>query len=380
MSHGVHFLFIAVALFVRATGGVTSDPSQFQGYDSLPGSCEQSALGETLLNDLGCQDYTCGCELFNESIPDISSIASNGCATSPNIPAATSVWSAFCDQLVATATPTKAFSCTSFSRRLLNVAPATPTGSCSGYYNFIISDIDILEQRSQKQDTVYISACIAIDSEFYCFTKLYGNHTKGTFNSNITFYNIPLGASQPAVFAYLIINDDHGNPLDIQYQLSNATLKLVQTGVNSILQSNTVTHTIESILETIIGKTFRAIIGAVLDLVGTLVSLFTTGCDGWLAAGVHGFTGSDVCAGGTGNVSTSGVDDSAGAEDPTLFGIIPGVVCNSQESEYTVTWRVDVSDGTGMKTLPGSVFSGAGRLRKLGGLWLLWVLCVIYYL
>jgi len=182
------------------------------------------------------------------------------------------------------------------------------------------------------------------------------------------------------VFAYLIINDDHGNPLDIQYQLSNATLKLVQTGVNSILQSNTVTHTIESILETIIGKTFRAIIGAVLDLVGTLVSLFTTGCDGWLAAGVHGFTGSDVCAGGTGNVSTSGVDDSAGAEDPTLFGIIPGVVCNSQESEYTVTWRVDVSDGTGMKTLPGSVFSGAGRLRKLGGLWLLWVLCVIYYL
>jgi len=79
MSHGVHFLFIAVALFVRATGGVTSDPSQFQGYDSLPGSCEQSALGETLLNDLGCQDYTCGCELFHESIPDISSIASNGC-------------------------------------------------------------------------------------------------------------------------------------------------------------------------------------------------------------------------------------------------------------------------------------------------------------
>jgi hypothetical protein len=183
------------------------------------------------------------------------------------------------------------------------------------------------------------------------------------------------------VFAYLIINDDHGTPLDIQYQLSNSTLKLVQTGIDNILQSSIVnTQTITSILERVIGKTFRAIVGAVVTLVQTLVSLFTKGCDGWLAAGVHGFTGGDICAGGTGNVSTSGVDDSAGADDPELFGFIPGVVCNTQLSEYAVTWSVEVSDGVGTKTLPGSVFSSGSRVKMLDAFWLFWVSCIIYYL
>lgn len=63
------------------------------------------------------------------------------------------------------------------------------------------------------------------------------------------------------------------------------------------------------------------------------------------------------------------MDDSAGADDPELFGFIPGVVCNTQLSEYAVTWSVEVSDGVGTKTLPGSVFSSGSRVKMLDVFW-----------
>ena len=243
----------------------------------------------------------------------------------------------------------------------------------------MISDIDVIQQRSEKKDTIYISACIGISSQYYCFTRQYGAYSKGTFNSNITFQNIPLGDTQTAVFAYLIINAGHGSPHDIQYKLSNATLQLVQTGVNS-LKSNT-TQTIISILERVIGATFRAIVGTVINFVEGLVNLFTQGCDGWLAAGVHGFTGQDVCSGNpSGNVTTRGVDPSSGTEDEKLFGFIPGVVCNIHQSEYEVKWSVEVSDGLGNRTVPGSGFSQGSRLKLSIVPWLTCLLCVLYFL
>ena len=81
--------------------------------------------------------------------------------------------------------------------------------------------------------------------------------------------------------------------------------------------------------------------GIVLNLVLGFVDLFTEGCDGWLAAGLHGFNGSGICLG---SMITSGIDSSSGAEDEELFGIIPGIICNIQRSLYNVSWSAAVSN------------------------------------
>jgi hypothetical protein len=251
--------------------------------------------------------------------------------------------------------------------------------SCSGYYNFGINLINIIQQRSSEHDTVYVSACVTAGGQDYCFTKLYGKHGKGTFNPNIYFQNIPVKDDEYAVFSYLIINDDHGKPIDIETSLSNGTLSLAQKGVSfaSQYQSNPVGETIAQF----IGATFARIIGFIVDVIGGFVDLFTQGCDGWLAAGVHGFTGADICNGSAADLM--GTDSSPGDQDETLFGFIPGIVCNTQPSEYDVTWLVNMSDGTGTSTLPGAVFNKASRRGPSESWWLGWAVglaCVFYIL
>ena len=167
--------------------------------------------------------------------------------------------------------------------------------SCSGYYNFGINLINVVQQRSADHDTVYVSACVTAGGQDYCFTKLYGKHGKGTFNPNIYFQNIPVKDDEYAVFSYLIINAGHGKPIDIETNLSNGTLSLAQKGVlfASQYQGNSVGETIAQF----IGATFARIIGFVIDIIGGFVDVFTQGCDGWLGAGVHGFSGADICNG-----------------------------------------------------------------------------------
>lgn len=251
--------------------------------------------------------------------------------------------------------------------------------SCSGYYNFGINLINVVQQRSSKKDTVYVSACVAAGGQSYCFTKLYGKHGKGTFNPNINFQNIPVQDDESAVFSYLIINNGHGKPIDVETSLSNGTHSLAQQGISDAAQYQN-TPVGETIAQ-FIGETFAKIVGFVVDIIGGFVDLFKEGCDGWLAAGVHGFRGIDICNGSAADLT--GTDSSPGTQDEELFGFIPGITCNSQQSEYDVTWIVSVSNGSGNHTLPGTVFSKASRVGSSGSWWLKWVVglaCVFYIL
>src|SRR5271170_7625654 len=232
----------------------------------------------------------------------------------------------------------------------------TTTGACSGYYNFILGDIDVIQQRSAKHDTVYISACLVVEYDQYCVTKLYGAQGKGAFNADLLFQNIPIQDDQAAVFAYTIINDDHGKPIDIEMTLGNATLSLAKTGVENVMQYQT--QPVSEVIAQFIGVTFSKVISLLINIFGGILDLFTEGCDGWLAAGVHGFRGADICSGGD---LLNGTDVSLGVGDEELFGFIPGVICNSQPSQYDVAWDVVVSDGRGDRTLPGTYFSMASR-------------------
>lgn len=229
-----------------------------------------------------------------------------------------------------------------------------PRSSCSGYYNFSIDLVNVVEQRSASYDTIYISACVATGNQDYCFIKSYGQHGKGTFNPNILFKNIPVGDNEVSVFSYLILNDDHGSSLDIETNLGNATLSLAQRGITFGNFNNNNTS-IDEILAQYIGDTFARIVGFVLNVVPGLVGLFSSGCDGWLAAGIHGFRGEDIC--NSSMVDLQGTDSSPGGEDQKLFGFIPGIICNTNPSQYDVNWSASMSDGTGNRTLPGTVFS-----------------------
>jgi len=251
--------------------------------------------------------------------------------------------------------------------RLRAKRQSTTTGTCPGYYNFTLGDIDVIQQRSAKHDTVYISACLVVEYDQYCITKLYGSLGKGTFNADLLFENIPIQDDQAAVFAYTIINDDHGTPINIQTTLGNATLSLAKTGVENVMQYQT--QPVSEVIAQFIGVTFSKVISLLINIFGGILDLFTEGCDGWLAAGVHGFRGSDICSGGD---LLNGTDLSQGTGDEELFGFIPDVICNSQPSQYDVAWDVVVSDGEGNRTPPGAYFSTASR----GSPCLWWLLLV----
>jgi hypothetical protein len=246
--------------------------------------------------------------------------------------------------------------------------------TCTGYYNFGISNIDVIEQRSADKDTIYLSASLVVGEDTYTITKYYGKHGKGSFVPDILFQNIPVAGDQIAILAYLAINDGHGSIMGNEYTLGNNTLTLAQNGYDNV--QNQPQDDILEILIEVIGMTFARIIRFLFSVVEEAIDLFTQGCDGWLAAGVHGFTGEQICSG---SVTLSGDDTCNGAEDEELFGFIPGVVCNTQRSIYEISWFAEISDGLGNKTLPGAYFNKASIQRIISG-WIFGTLIVALYI
>lgn len=246
--------------------------------------------------------------------------------------------------------------------------------TCTGYYNFGISNIDVIQQRSADKDTIYLSASLVVGDLTYTTTKYYGKHGKGSVVPNILFQNIPVASDQIAILAYIAINDGHGSIMTNEYTLGNNTLSLAQKGYDNV--QNQPQESIAQVIAEIIGMTFARVIKFLLSIVEEAVDLFTQGCDGWLAAGVHGFTGEQIC---TGSVTLSGSDTSSGAEDEELFGFIPGVVCNIKQSVYEISWFTEISDGLGNKTLPGAYFNKSSVQRIISG-WIFGTLIVALYI
>src|SRR6202035_5498626 len=87
--------------------------------------------------------------------------------------------------------------------------------SCPGQYSFGLDTIDVVHHRSASQDTVYISAVLAIANKpSIKITKAYGKHGNGNFSAGITFENIALADTETAALSYLIINQGHGSEKD----------------------------------------------------------------------------------------------------------------------------------------------------------------------
>jgi hypothetical protein len=224
--------------------------------------------------------------------------------------------------------------------------------TCSSEYDFSISEIDIVQLRSAVHDTVYVSACVATRDEFYCHTGYYGQHGKATFDPAIRFRNISVADDDVAILAYLIINQGiSNNVLNVETVLGNATLLLAQRANMALFEYGQ--QDVAEIIALHIGTSLAAIVAFVTNVAGSGVeNLLTTRCDGWLAAGVHGFRGNDNCGS-----TLQGTDDSSGSGDPELLGFIP--ICNTHTSQYNISWLVTSSDESGNSTLPGSYLAPA---------------------
>ena len=212
----------------------------------------------------------------------------------------------------------------------------TSRSTCPGQYNFSLTNIDAVHRRSQGKDTVWIAIAVAVGNNTYKGIKGYGKHGNGNFKADIVLENIPVGDTDVAIFSYVIINNGHKSQSQITQTLDQAVIGIATIGAQ--IAANVAIDEIIPEIARVIGITFGEIIGWLIGFIGSgIEELVKEGCDGFLAAGYHGFSGQQICSG---SVPLQGMDVSLGTSDEKLFGIIPGIVCSTIPSQYDVFWSV----------------------------------------
>ena len=183
--------------------------------------------------------------------------------------------------------------------------------------------------------------------------------------------NLSIGPDDVAIFAYLAFNKGHGNTAENEFDLSNYTAQLAQTGLDKIQDGTLTASNVGLVVPTLGGSTLSDILEFIGANIASIAGLFTEGCDGWVAGGIHGFNGSEICSG---LVPLNGTDFSAGngSTDPTIFGI-DGSICNADPSFYKVSWLVNASRNT---TEPKASGSSAVSSTEIST----WLLAVVAFL
>jgi hypothetical protein len=221
-----------------------------------------------------------------------------------------------------------------------------------------------------------LSACVAIGTQVpSCDTGYYGKYPSETqIPAGINLTNLSIGPDEVAVFAYLAFNNGHGKITENEFLLSNYTAQLAQTGVDKIQDGPITTSNAGIVVPSLDGSALDDVLEFLGANIEGFVDLFTEGCDGWVAGGIHGFNGSEICSG---SVPLNGTDFSAGnsSSDPTIFGI-SGSICNADPSFYKVNWLVNASRNTTEPKTSGSsavseVSSSLLAVVAFLGIWLI---------
>ena len=212
--------------------------------------------------------------------------------------------------------------------------------TCPGKYTFGIPLVDVVHHRSRQKDTIYIAAAVSVESggkyTMYHVTKSYGKHGNGNFSAGILFSDISVGDNDVVIFSYLIVNAGHGSEHDVKQKIEQAVIAVVTKGAE--IATSVVIDDLIPTIGRIIGLAFDNIIGWIIGFIGAgIAELVKEGCDGYLAAGVHAFSGEQICSK---SVPLMGTDVNKGTSVEKLFGFIPGIVCSSTKSVYDVDWFV----------------------------------------
>ena len=241
--------------------------------------------------------------------------------------------------------------------------PWNRTAPCSGYFNFGIRNIDVIQQRSPALDTIILSACLVVGENSYCQTQWYGQHGPGEFGADILFTNIPVAPNETVTFSYLAVNDGHNDAVANEYRLSNYTLQFTTTlsaNITTSLQNQLANEPgdvnvqeITNLIGNLLGRKFGTFLNFIAGLTSGLEGLFLDGCDGVVAGWAHAYTGAILCQGPATFTQT---DTAYGQPDESLLGI-PGLQCNMNQSQYQITWFIESGDSRKYFAQPGASFS-----------------------
>jgi hypothetical protein len=209
-------------------------------------------------------------------------------------------------------------------------------------YNFSIDNIEIRNTRSRGEDTIYISACVAIAGrQPVNMVKKLGDHNNGSFSPGINLDGISIADDEIAVFSYVIINNGHTQENVVLNRLADSAVALAQAGANAAVGvaatavGGAVGAAIGALLGTslpVIGTLIGGALGAVAgNLLGDIFGSINPNCDGPLGSAVNYVTGQNLRNQlEAGNIFGQ-TDHNEGVDSPHGCG---------SNSDYYTTWSI----------------------------------------
>jgi hypothetical protein len=202
-------------------------------------------------------------------------------------------------------------------------------------YLFALDSFRITDTRSLHEDTDYVSISLAVGAAApITRVKYMGDVNNGTFKPGVSFDNVAVDPTMPAVFSYTIVNNGHGAKANVEKALEQAGTQLAQKAAQAAAKA--VGAEIGSLLGASIGTAAVPIVGTALGtvagwLVSEIGSVLFANCDGPVAAGLHAFTGAELAAMTAGGKVMTQTDHNPGIDSPRGCG---------RNSNYYVTWSV----------------------------------------
>jgi len=211
----------------------------------------------------------------------------------------------------------------------------------TGYYTFALNSFVIHNKRSghYMTDTDYASLTLSVaHGNPQTIIQAMGDLDDGTYQTDLSFMNVPVEDNQAVVLSYLIVNNGHSDPAKIEEALQAAASDLGQTAVQEAateLAGAALGDTITIVLGDA-GDVVCPIVGGILGavagwVIGKIGSILFADCDGVVAAGVHAFSGAKLRAGTSNEGIIHGSDNNPGYNSPAGCG------CNS---DYVVNWSI----------------------------------------
>lgn len=209
-------------------------------------------------------------------------------------------------------------------------------------YNFSVDKIEIRNTRSRHEDTVYISASVAVAGrQPVTITKRLGDHNNGSFDPGIRLNGVPVADDEIAVFTYVIINNGHTSEKDVLSKLKSAAVAISERGADAAIgvAKDALAAAIGAAIGGLIGTSFPVlgtILGTALgalagSLLGDIADLLNPNCDGPLGSGVNYVIGRDLRE----KLETGG---HFGQTDHNV-GVDSAAGCGSN-SDYYTTWSI----------------------------------------
>ena len=165
--------------------------------------------------------------------------------------------------------------------------------------NFSLDSYTITDTRSRHKDTNYCTVSITVgDNPAVTKTKSMGDQNNGTFHPGLgVSADVPTDQSVPVVLSYVILNNGHGSPGDVEKGIRAALDALGQAGTKAA--TNALGDAVSSELGSILGTAAVPLAGPAINalakwLTNEVGKILFANCDGVVAAGLHIYASTDL--------------------------------------------------------------------------------------